>query len=155
MAKVGVKKGRFCTIITILLFAHMLLVTSLQQGRNSNDENYIVNFNYKVNQTTLMINITTYWGNTTIRVEDNETWLLPYDSAASITIETTSNTQPEGVSYWQFNYTVGLHNITVHVYNNQTELFVKNFAIGILEITMPLTDNTIELLNEPPIRIPI
>jgi len=68
----------------------------------------------------IYLNYATNWANTTCRISDNSTWL------STVTIE--------GISIWTFTTNIGLHNITVIIYDNGVEWFTDVFSFT---ITLP------------------
>lgn len=63
----------------------------------------------------IYLNYDTTWGNTTIRVSDNSSWLGAAVSG-------------EGLSIWTTNSDYGLHNITIIIYNDGVEWFTDIFT---------------------------
>ncbi len=91
----------------------------------SADTNYIESLNYDVDISAglVYVHVLTHWGNQTVRVADNSSWL--------------GSGVGEGASIWSFTPTYGYHNITIHIYNGASEEWLLVFSFTIVAPESP------------------
>ncbi|MGC9781772.1 MAG: hypothetical protein HZR80_21200 [Candidatus Heimdallarchaeota archaeon] len=88
----------------------------------------------------IYINVITSWGNQSVRLQDNETFLGDYAS--------------EGASIWLFPTTFGLHNISIWLYNGLTPMFVEYFSFTIQEPSLEIFTVHFDLFTIAGIGLP-
>ncbi|TET30897.1 MAG: hypothetical protein E3J70_03520 [Candidatus Heimdallarchaeota archaeon] len=88
----------------------------------------------------IYINVITSWGNQSVILQDNSTFLGDYAS--------------EGASIWLFSSSYGLHNISIWLYNDLTPMFVEFFSFTIQEPSLEIFTVHFDLFTIAGIGLP-
>ncbi len=92
---------------------------------------------------TVAIYYTTLWGNTTLRITNNDTWLEPYSYKGS----TNFSFVGEGHSRWNFTPAEGTHIIEAYIYNQEILQIKESYLLNLTKVTITITLNSTTYYN--------
>lgn len=101
----------------------------------SSEQNRIEFFECWMAGDTVAIYYTTLWGNTTLRITSNDTWLEPYSYKGS----TNFSFVGEGHSRWNFTPAEGTHFIEAYIYHQEILQIKENYLLNLTSLTITIT----------------